>query len=527
MHGITGTRRRYIRRSPSNPHRECCSQALDVWFPDKPSEEWFDMNTRKYFIRDKIKYRCGDFVYVANSITICQHDDTENILEKNRSDHWVAQIIEIKASESDTYALVCWMYSPDDLPRVTVGGGKFVSGRQRYHGEKELIASNHRDVIDFKSVENHATVHPWELDDSGIQNGRHWRQALNCLTWQLSWVHITSLWQDSEQNPLIFPSEGKNRVTIKKTEINRLNERELLNDELINFYTCYLKTKFSMLRKVYFFSSFFYPNLLAEGDINYELVKKWTKGVDLFSYNYIVIPIFENNHWYLAIICNTPNAIRHSSGEHGGRISSTASLQSVTGLIDTTNSPSMAIGERQLVDTLLEHGTTATAVTTTEMIQGHVDGTASSMSQVSPPRVDLKPSKLDAKPPIIVIFDSLGYPRARTCQVLNHYLFEEAKAKKGVDLVSIPTNMVARGIPKQNNILDCGAFLIGNMVEFLKHPGEVVRKILLKEELGWKFSAAEIRAHVRDILCELRAEQLAVGSKGKKEASQKEVHGQY
>ncbi|KAL7903969.1 hypothetical protein GGI35DRAFT_249014 [Trichoderma velutinum] len=325
------------------------------------------------------------------------------------------------------------------------------------------------------------------------------------MTWQLSWVHITSLWQDSEQNPLTFPSEGKNRVTIKKTELNMLNEGELLNDELINFYSCYLETKPSMSRKVYFFSSFFYPRLLAEGDVNYELVKKWTKGVDLFSYNYIVIPIFENNHWYLAIICNTPNAIRHSSGEHGG--------------------PSMAIGERQLVDTFLEYGTTATAVTTTKMIQGHMNGTASSMSQVSPPRVDLEPSKLDVKPPIIVIFDSFGYSRARTCQVLNHYLSEEAKAKKGMDLVSIPTNMVARGIPKQNNLLDCGAFLIGNMVEFLKHPEEVVSKILLKEELGWKFSAAEIRAHVRDILCELRAEQLAAGGKGKKEASQKEVYG--
>lgn len=32
-------------------------------------------------------------------------------------------------------------------------------------------------------------------------------------------------------------------------------------------------------------------------------VEKWTKGVNLFEKDYIIIPINEQQHWFLAIIC--------------------------------------------------------------------------------------------------------------------------------------------------------------------------------------------------------------------------------
>lgn len=32
-------------------------------------------------------------------------------------------------------------------------------------------------------------------------------------------------------------------------------------------------------------------------------VKSWTKKVDIFEKDYLVIPINERNHWFLAIVC--------------------------------------------------------------------------------------------------------------------------------------------------------------------------------------------------------------------------------
>lgn len=32
-------------------------------------------------------------------------------------------------------------------------------------------------------------------------------------------------------------------------------------------------------------------------------MKRWTKNVNLFEKDFIVIPLNENSHWFLAIIC--------------------------------------------------------------------------------------------------------------------------------------------------------------------------------------------------------------------------------
>lgn len=41
----------------------------------------------------------------------------------------------------------------------------------------------------------------------------------------------------------------------------------------------------------------------GQTEINYAKVKRWTKSIDLFNKEYIFIPICENEHWSLAIIC--------------------------------------------------------------------------------------------------------------------------------------------------------------------------------------------------------------------------------
>jgi len=50
--------------------------------------------------------------------------------------------------------------------------------------------------------------------------------------------------------------------------------------------------------KCHFFNSFFYP-LLQKG---YSRVAKWTKKVDIFSMDKVILPIHLGNHWCLAVI---------------------------------------------------------------------------------------------------------------------------------------------------------------------------------------------------------------------------------
>lgn len=334
-----------------------------------------------------------------------------------------------------------------------------------------------------------------------------------------TWTELHPDWHESWQAPLVFPPTGKNRATVDKIDIPRLDEKEFLNDNLINFYIRYLehtleKERPELRRKVYFFSTFFFEKLRStKGKINYDGVKAWTAKVDLLSYDYIFVPVNEHAHWYLAIICNIPNAIQ-SALEGKGSETSTTSTHNAIEVTDTPSSPRMSTVERDLTDISLEDGTAATATATRREEADDLSlprGTTSSSVPPSPPRkrksAGAALSKLSPTQPRIVTLDSLGSPHAPTVKALKEYLVEEAKTKKGIDLTTVPTGMTARGIPEQNNFCDCGVFILGYMQEFLANPDEAARKLLLKEELGWDIRPSELRNRIRGLLFDLQVEQ--------------------
>ncbi len=138
--------------------------------------------------------------------------------------------------------------------------------------------------------------------------------------------------------PLTYPKEGKKRITVEWSDLEKLDEGEFLNDNLISFYLRFLEQQLGdrkphIAKKVYFFNSYFFATLTnthkSKKGFNYEGVQKWTRSVDLFTYDYIIVPINESLHWYLAIICNLPALDRslempeehHSSPAGTGHIS--------------------------------------------------------------------------------------------------------------------------------------------------------------------------------------------------------------
>ena len=120
---------------------------------------------------------------------------------------------------------------------------------------------------------------------------------------------------DPWKKPLTYPKVGKKKTTVEWSDLERLDEGEFLNDNLISFYLRYLEQRLEeerpeLAKRVYFFNTFFFATLTSahkgRKQFNYEGVQKWTRSVDLFTYDYIVVPINEQAHWYLAIICNLP-----------------------------------------------------------------------------------------------------------------------------------------------------------------------------------------------------------------------------
>ncbi|KAM4702052.1 sentrin-specific protease 1 [Discoglossus pictus] len=91
------------------------------------------------------------------------------------------------------------------------------------------------------------------------------------------------------------------RLTITRKDIMTLNSLNWLNDEIINFYMNLLmeRSKQKGLPKVHAFNTFFFTKLKTAG---YQTVKRWTKKVDIFSINILLIPIHLGVHWCLAVI---------------------------------------------------------------------------------------------------------------------------------------------------------------------------------------------------------------------------------
>lgn len=50
--------------------------------------------------------------------------------------------------------------------------------------------------------------------------------------------------------------------------------------------------------KVYTFNTFFYPKLLSGG---HSAVKRWTRRVDVFAVDYIIVPVHLGMHWCLSV----------------------------------------------------------------------------------------------------------------------------------------------------------------------------------------------------------------------------------
>jgi len=98
----------------------------------------------------------------------------------------------------------------------------------------------------------------------------------------------------------------KFNIEIKRSDLIRLQPNGLLNDEIVNFYMGLLKSREDRnteLPRCHFFNSFFYDKLSKiRTGYDFSSVERWTKSIDLFSFDKIIIPIHKGNHWCIGVI---------------------------------------------------------------------------------------------------------------------------------------------------------------------------------------------------------------------------------
>uniref|UniRef100_A0A8C3N6F5 SUMO specific peptidase 2 n=2 Tax=Thraupidae TaxID=400783 RepID=A0A8C3N6F5_GEOPR len=114
------------------------------------------------------------------------------------------------------------------------------------------------------------------------------------------------------------------KLTVTREDICTLQPLGWLNDRIMNFYMGLLveRSKKEGYPAVYAFNTFFYSKLSST---SHKGVKKWTKGVDIFEHDVILVPIHLRIHWTLLVVDLREKTIKYfdSLGQKGDHICKT------------------------------------------------------------------------------------------------------------------------------------------------------------------------------------------------------------
>ncbi|KAI8823530.1 uncharacterized protein EV422DRAFT_359246 [Fimicolochytrium jonesii] len=91
-----------------------------------------------------------------------------------------------------------------------------------------------------------------------------------------------------------------------------------LNDEIINIYGQLIMHRAqedinNIYPKIHCFNTFFYANMSK----NYNLVRKWTKKIDIFALDYVIVPVHLGNHWTCSVLNFKEKRVEYYDSLHG------------------------------------------------------------------------------------------------------------------------------------------------------------------------------------------------------------------
>lgn len=107
-------------------------------------------------------------------------------------------------------------------------------------------------------------------------------------------------WRGGSKNDMLAQ---KFNLNITRADLQTLSGLNWLNDEVINYYMEMIKERGSEeehLPNTHVMNTFFIPKLMQAGHAG---VRRWTRKVDIFAYDLIMVPVHVGNvHWCMAIM---------------------------------------------------------------------------------------------------------------------------------------------------------------------------------------------------------------------------------
>lgn len=99
-------------------------------------------------------------------------------------------------------------------------------------------------------------------------------------------------------------------LRITRKDIHTLADLNWLNDEVINFYMNLLiaRSASDKYPNVHAMNTFFYPKLISGGHAS---LKRWTRKIDIFAKDIVVVPVHLGIHWCMSIIDFRSKCIRY------------------------------------------------------------------------------------------------------------------------------------------------------------------------------------------------------------------------
>jgi hypothetical protein len=324
------------------------------------------------------------------------------------------------------------------------------------------------------------------------------------------------------KSPLTYPQNGKKRATVNFDDLLRLDDDEFLNDNIIAFFLRYLEhyleqEKPDIAKRTHFFNSYFYEKLRQnpkdKKSINYEGVKKWTDKIGLFNRDFIVVPVNENLHWYLAIICNL-SWFKLSQEEKDAADALEVLNESLVDLIPVVETDTV-MGNTENTQQSLQDLTLDDREPQGDILVSDVVPESSGKSNVSAKKKGRKRKSerpligVNSRKPAIITLDSLGLARYATTKALKEYVVQEGKAKLNIDInESEISGLTAKRIPMQENFSDCGLFVCAYLEKFTVNPADFKTKELERIEQDWgELRSDVLRSRMRELIQTLHAKQ--------------------
>ncbi|XP_061642698.1 sentrin-specific protease 7-like isoform X2 [Phyllopteryx taeniolatus] len=229
------------------------------------------------------------------------------------------------------------------------------------------------------------------------------------------------------------PSRG--RITVTKEDLACLESGQFLNDVIIDFYLKFLLLEGggrAVAERSHIFSSFFFKHLSSrqissEGAavapdqyMRHQRVKTWTRHVDIFTKDFLFVPINKEAHWFLAVICFPGQAGTH-----------------------------------------YEQRTSGTKLLSMRSEQPPPCTEQGCMREVTLTR------------PCILVMDSLKVQQhENVCKLLRDYLEVEWEERRGLHrlFTSISMHSYSCSVPQQDNSSDCGLYLLQYVESFFQNP---------------------------------------------------------